>query len=108
MSPELLQTLAEHHVSFMGGPKITRFGFGRNRSPIILEPFVQFRGGSMDILKIGAFTYLGCVNSQYRMVESIGRFCSLGPNVVAGAAEHSTSMLSSHSMFTGQDRKSVG
>lgn len=101
MSTDLLQTLAEHRVSFMGRPQNTRFGFGRSRNPIVLEPFIQFRGGWMDILNIGAFTYLGCVQSQYRHVQSIGRFCSLGPNMVAGAAEHATSMVSSHSMFTG-------
>ncbi len=102
MKEEVVAALKEHRVTFMGNPKDTRFGFGYRREAITLEPFIQFRGGAFDVEEIGAFSYLGCRLTQFRHVKSIGRFCSIAPNLVVGPAEHATQMLSTHSMFNGQ------
>ncbi|MDK1494053.1 CatB-related O-acetyltransferase [Sinorhizobium sp. 7-81] len=102
MKEELVSVLKRHKISFMGQPRDTRFGFGYKRDPITLEPFIQFRGGAFDVWRVGAFTYLGCRSTVFRHVESIGRFCSIAPNVTTGAAEHATGMLGTHSMFNGQ------
>lgn len=102
MKEEVLAALKQHRVTFMGSPNDTRFGFGYRREAIALEPFIQFRGGAFDVEEIGAFTYLGCRLTQFRHVKRIGRFCSIGPNLIVGPAEHATKMLSTHSMFNGQ------
>lgn len=102
MKDELVVALTRHRITFMGPPRDTRFGFGNKRDPITIEPFVQFRGGAFDVWRVGAFTYLGCRWTVFRHVESIGRFCSIAPNVTTGAAEHATGMLGTHSMFNGQ------
>lgn len=102
MKEDVVSALRDHRVTFMGNPNDTKFGFGYRREAITLEPFIQFRGGAFDVEEIGAFTYLGCRLTQFRHVKSIGRFCSIGPNLIVGAAEHATKMLSTHSMFNGQ------
>ncbi|MBS3648081.1 CatB-related O-acetyltransferase [Pseudaminobacter sp. 19-2017] len=102
MKEEVVAALGRHRVTFMGPPSDTRFGFSFKKDPIALEPFIQFRGGAFDVWKIGAFTYLGCRQTVFRHVDSIGRFCSIAPNVTVGAAEHATGMLGTHSMFNGQ------
>lgn len=45
-------------------------------------------------LKIGAYTYMrgGTVNS----LQSIGRFCSIAPNIFVGGGNHPTDFLSTH------------
>ncbi|WP_045021059.1 CatB-related O-acetyltransferase [Rhizobium nepotum] len=98
---DIAATLQARKISFMGGVASTKFGLGWRRDPIILETFIQFRGGQIDAREIGAFTYLGCPASQVLHIGSIGRFCSIGPRLIAGPSEHSTSMLSSHSLLTG-------
>lgn len=102
MKEELVAALGRHRVTFMGPPRDTRFGFGHKKDAIALEPFIQFRGGAFDVWRIGAFTFLGCRLTVFRHVDSIGRFCSIGPNVTVGAAEHATGMLGTHSLFNGQ------
>lgn len=105
MNDELIAAMRRRKISFMGGPARVKLGIGPTRPVLALEPFIQFRAGTFDARSIGAFTYLGSERSYFRHIDSIGRFCSLGPDITTGAAEHSTSMLSSHSMFTGQWNK---
>ncbi|WP_026617549.1 CatB-related O-acetyltransferase [Ensifer aridi] len=102
MNEEAIAAMRKIRISFMGGPARVKFGIGQARPVMTLEPFIQFRAGAYDVRSIGAFTYLGSERSSFRHIDSIGRFCSLGPDIITGAAEHSTSMLSSHSAFTGQ------
>lgn len=55
-------------------------------------------GGEVSAKKIGAFTYFN-YNPEVRNVESIGRFCSFGQNVVIGVGGHSTTALTHHQIF---------
>lgn len=77
------------------------FGFGKLRA-IAFEPYVELRAGRFDIRRIGSFTYLGGGTSIFRNVASIGRFCSIAPNVHVGPVEHPTYFLSAHQLLQGR------
>lgn len=81
----------------------TNIGLIKNKSIIVLETPVLFysnnpAGGEVSANKVGAFTYFN-YNPEIRNVASIGRFCSIGQNVIAGIAGHSTTALSHHQIF---------
>lgn len=101
MDKKLLEALRGHRVSFRGLLSDNKLGVGRIRIPIILEPFVELRGGAFDIRRIDAFSYLGGRGSRYRHVGRIGRFCSLGPGIVCGAPEHAYTGITSHTLMSG-------
>lgn len=101
MDKKLLAALRDHRVSFRGGPSDCKFGVGSTRIPIVLEPFVELRGGAFDIRRIDAFSYLGGRGSRYRHVGRIGRFCSLGPGIICGAPEHAYTGITSHTLMSG-------
>lgn len=101
MDETLLAALREHRISFRGPPSENRLGIGRIRIPMVLEPFVELRGGSFDIRRIDAFSYLGGRGSRYRHVGRIGRFCSLGPGIICGAPEHDYTGITSHTLMSG-------
>lgn len=101
MNGELLERLREHRVLFRGPPSANRFGLAGVRVPIVLEPFVELRGGAFDIRRIDAFSYLGGRDSRYRHVGRIGRFCSLGPGITCGMPEHNYTGITSHPLMTG-------
>jgi acetyltransferase-like isoleucine patch superfamily enzyme len=101
MNSELLAVFREHRVSFHGPPAESRLGIGRVRVPLVLEPFVELRGGAFDIRRIDAFSYLGGRGSRYRHIGRIGRFCSLGPGIICGAPEHDYRGITSHSLMAG-------
>jgi len=77
-----------------------------NNCPITLEPFFMFRDGKYDIEECGSFTYLGGGNTTMKNIKSIGRFCSIASNIVAGEMEHPIDFLSTshvlHGNWTGQ------
>ena len=59
--------------------------------PVVLSATVDFVGA------IGAFTYIrGAHGRLARGVSSIGRYCSIAPDVVAGESAHPTRWLSTH------------
>lgn len=63
-----------------------------------MELPVRFGGGNFQVDNIGAFTYFN-TKAYVRNVESIGRFCAVGPGVIMGMPEHSINALSSHIIF---------
>lgn len=65
--------------------------------PFIFEPPLRIQGGLLACAKIGAFTYLN-TNCYFRG-KSIGRFCAIGPNLMAGMPEHSVKAISPHIIF---------
>lgn len=69
---------------------------------MMVEAPVQLRSGYYDVGRIGAFCYLGGKASSFRHIESIGRFCSIAGNVVAGEMEHPLTHLSPHPIFQGK------
>lgn len=80
------------------------FGVG-NLSRMEFEQHAEIRAGRFDIEKIGAFSYLGGGTTIIRNVLSIGRFCSIAPNLVVGPVEHPTDELSTHYLFQGMWKK---
>lgn len=76
------------------------FGFGTAPQTVIEAPG-NVRRGIYDVEFIGGFTYLGGRETFLRHVGSIGRFCSIASNVVAGQMEHPTDFLSAHPLFEG-------
>jgi len=68
--------------------------------PMIVETPVQIRGGDLWVNEVGVFSYFGENKSSFQSVAKIGRCCAIGPDVVTGLAEHPTSTLSPHPMFT--------
>lgn len=82
----------------LGGVEPTEFGkYGAKRNVMMQAPVI-LRGGSFDVGEIGAFTYANG-NSNFRYVESIGRFCAIAPNVTIGLPEHNWRNITSHTMF---------
>ncbi|TCU21233.1 hypothetical protein EV130_11190 [Rhizobium azibense] len=81
-------------VRLVGDVKL-RFGC----SKIVVEEPVEIRAGSYDIRRVGAYTFLGGENSVIRHVESIGRFCMIGPGAQFGIPQHPGDHLSAHIIF---------
>lgn len=79
------------------GYEKVEIGKTTKRSTLIETP-VMLRGGVMDVGRIGAFTYTNG-NSFLRNIESIGRFCSIAMNVVAGMPEHDYKNISASPVF---------
>jgi len=74
-----------------------RLRFGCSR--IEVEEPVELRAGLYDVERIGAFTFLGGENSVVRHVNSIGRFCMIGPGCQIGLVQHPAAHLSAHVIF---------
>lgn len=68
---------------------------------LVTEAPCELRDGRYDVGTIGAFTYIGGGQSVVRHVASIGRFCSIAPNVSFGLVEHPTNFISPHHIFEG-------
>jgi acetyltransferase-like isoleucine patch superfamily enzyme len=103
MHSDIVTALRKHQISFMG--KIEANDITGWNTPMELEPYVQMRGGRYDVRRVGGFSYFGGRDSQIRFVSSIGRFCSIAQNLIAGPTEHSMAMISSHSALTGSFNK---
>ena len=78
------------------------FGFPAPKDTLLEAP-VSIRRGVYDIDFIGAYSYMGGRETFIRHVSSIGRFCSIASNVIAGQVEHPTDFLSSSPILTGFD-----
>lgn len=68
---------------------------------ILLESPSSLRAGVYDIDFVGAYTYLGGRDTLMLHIGSIGRFCSIASNIVAGQVEHPTDFLSPSPVFNG-------
>lgn len=77
-----------------------RFGFERPKE-ILLEAPCSVRRGVYDIDYLGAYSYLGGRETLVRHVGTIGRFCSIASNIVAGQVEHPVDLLSTSGVLTG-------
>ena len=64
-------------------------------------PFKSY-GGGYHVREIGAFTYVGA-NVSLRYVSSIGRFCSIAPNVLMQNANHDYTALSTSTFLLMDD-----
>jgi acetyltransferase-like isoleucine patch superfamily enzyme len=83
-------------------PRSCRLLFpGGRKSPLQIEPCVQFREGIFEIEKIGDYTYMGGRDTVMRHIRSIGRFCSIAADINAGQVEHPTDFLSTASLLYG-------
>lgn len=67
-----------------------------------IEVPVRMQGGRIQSDLIGGFSYFN-INVCVRLVNSIGRFCAIGPNVQIGGAEHSVQSISSNIIFPNWD-----
>ncbi|WP_287284520.1 CatB-related O-acetyltransferase [Treponema sp.] len=77
--------------------------YNQTRNMEIEAPF-RCEGGKIQCFKIGAFSYTND-NAYIRAVSSIGRFCAIGPNFIAGMPEHSVKSISPHIVFPNYDSK---
>lgn len=66
----------------------------RPTSNVVLEPPVRLGKTAIRSAQIGAYTYIR--SGMVHNVESIGRFCSIAPNVNIGMVEHPITFLSTH------------
>lgn len=76
-----------------------QFGFERPKE-ILLESPCSVRRGIYDIDYLGAYSYLGGRETLIRHVATIGRFCSIASNIVAGQVEHPVDLLSTSGVLT--------
>jgi len=91
--------LETHGVAFAAPVSQIHFGVGQ-LARVEFEPYCEIRAGHFDIGRIGSFSYLGGSDrSIFRNVASVGRFCSIAPEVHVGAIEHPTDFLSAHKIF---------
>lgn len=70
--------------------------YGQKEAMEIEVPF-RVCGGVIQCTHIGAFSY--CNSNVYLRVKSIGRFCAIGPDLIAGMPEHSINGITPHIMF---------
>lgn len=82
--------------------KDTVFCAWAQKDKMTLETPVRFQGGEIQLFKMGAFSYVND-KAYIRAVRSIGRFCAIGPEFVAGMPEHSVKSVSHHILFPDQD-----
>ena len=80
----------------------TNFGAWGQKEKMRIEAPFRCNGGNIQAFDIGAFSYVND-NTNIRGVKSIGRFCAIGPNLMAGMPEHSVQSVSSHILFPDQD-----
>ena len=88
---------------FLDDRWFTRFGQIRKNVSVTVEVPALFysnnsAGGEISANYIGAFTYFN-YNPDFRNVKEIGRFCSVGQNVIAGVEGHSLSAVTHHQIF---------
>lgn len=76
-----------------------KFAFGSEKRDIVLEPRLELRAGIYDILKIGAYSYIGGGSTIARHIKSIGRYCAIASNFTSGQVEHPIDFLSTHHLF---------
>ena len=65
------------------------------------ESPVELRNGAFDVEFIGAYTYMGGGDTNILNVGSIGRYCSIAPNVQIGLVEHPINMLTTSPVVWG-------
>lgn len=82
--------------------KDTNLGAWNQPKKMVIEPPFRLQGGNIQCNYLGAFSYIND-NAYIRAVQSIGRFCAIGPNVVIGMPEHSSKSLSPHIIFRDYD-----
>lgn len=75
---------------------------GHLKNSVEIETPFQMRGGVIEAYRLGAFSMVN-KNAYIRAINSIGRCCMIGPNVVTGLPEHSTKSIASHYLFAGFD-----
>ena len=78
--------------------KDTVLGAWTQKEIMEIETPFRIQGGQISGLKFGAFSYI-TDNVSLRSVRSMGRFCAIGPNLLAGMAEHSVKSLSPNILF---------
>jgi acetyltransferase-like isoleucine patch superfamily enzyme len=92
--------LEEASISVAASNDEVHFGVGK-LGRLSLESYSELRAGRYDIDKIGAYSYMGGGNTIMRNISSVGRFCSIASNIIAGQVEHPTNEISSHYLFQG-------
>ena len=74
-------------------------GGNREKGNVVIEaPCAFLGGGSIDVGRIGAYTYV-TGNSNFRFVDSIGRFCMIADDVCIGFPEHNYRNITAHAIF---------
>ena len=74
----------------------------KDSKKLFFESPIELRGKNtvLGVEKIGAYTYVGS-DSVIVNVSSIGRYCSIAPDVRIGLYEHDTSIISTSPVFWG-------
>jgi len=101
-----IQAICRANISFLKSPKIN-FGFiadseialQKGRNVIVSSPYHLME------VSIGDYTYVS--QNAYISNTNIGKFCSIGPNVMCGWGTHPTKGLSTNPMFY-SDKKQNG
>jgi acetyltransferase-like isoleucine patch superfamily enzyme len=103
MKPETAAQLKSMGITHENpDPGSSRLFFpGGRKTPLIIEPCVQFREGIFDVEHIGGYSYMGGRGTALRHIRNIGRFCSIAADVNAGQVEHPTDFLSTASLLYG-------
>lgn len=89
--------ISSNGLTGVGFAEDTVFGYGQTFNTTTLESPTRFGGGYMDIGFMGAFSFTNF--RGFVRAKSIGRFCSIAPNVSIGMGEHSIESISSSITF---------
>jgi acetyltransferase-like isoleucine patch superfamily enzyme len=90
---ELAALFAAHHVDLPPPQQISL------RRDIHVEDHLSVANNcELMIKRIGSFTYFG-MNCRLYNIESIGRYCSFGQDILIGAGPHPTNWLSTSTFF---------
>lgn len=67
---------------------------------LIVEAPVLIKSGTYSVNEIGAFTYFNG-RTFSKNVKSVGRYCSIAPDITLGHYAHPTNTISHHNVFFG-------
>ena len=95
---QLLDNKGRNVLNIRGNTEFCAFG---QKKDCEIEVPARFAGGPVQCNHFGAFSYVN--TNVYLRVDSVGRFCAIGPNLTAGMPEHSVKAISPHIMFPQYD-----
>ena len=98
----MISLIRNKHLVTDNKTDITILGNSYIDSNCDIESPVRLNGGYLSVGKIGAFSYVSG-GAVFKGVKSIGRFCSIAPDVSIGYGSHNHSSISTHPLFENVD-----
>lgn len=89
------------HVSTIG--ESSKICGGCNLQQVTCEHNVTLYGGNFHEVKIGCYTYIAAQAAMSMVI--VGRFCSIGPQLICGNGDHPTDFASTSPLFFSTEKQ---